>query len=251
MGRTVTPKIYLVVAHPDDESFWFGGALLMFRDAGIDVAIVCLTNGANEVRNREFEGACAALRCKGIMLTYPDGGLQDVSYFGNDLTAILQSNGVAPTDLTCVITHAPHGNERSHWQHVQCSRHVRKWCASKRIPFGFFSERDLREVTVTGKPSSVNARVSSSALKLNLAAVLGGGGTLRQRAVLVRDFRKVRSLMTFHVDIESKHALLSHYPSQLGGLREYETYRREYEYLYLDSQRAAESLARSLACLSS
>src|ERR1700680_2948304 len=38
-------KLMLVVAHPDDECFAFGGALALAADRGVETYVVCLTDG--------------------------------------------------------------------------------------------------------------------------------------------------------------------------------------------------------------
>ena len=40
----------MIVAHPDDETIWGGGHLL--QD---DYLVICLTNGNNQIRAKEFE----------------------------------------------------------------------------------------------------------------------------------------------------------------------------------------------------
>ena len=38
-------KLMLVVAHPDDECFAFGGALALAAERGIETYVICLTDG--------------------------------------------------------------------------------------------------------------------------------------------------------------------------------------------------------------
>lgn len=57
----------MIVAHPDDETIW-GGAHL----AEDDYLVVCITNGNNETRNKEFFDVLDVSADSGIMLTYPD-----------------------------------------------------------------------------------------------------------------------------------------------------------------------------------
>ena len=79
-----------MTAHPDDEAGNFGGTLLKYHFAGVETAVVCLTQGqagthrgrANsdqelaELRKREFVAACEILRvtCP-VLCDYPDGQL--------------------------------------------------------------------------------------------------------------------------------------------------------------------------------
>lgn len=57
----------MIVAHPDDEVIWGGGHLM---DGGY--LIVCITNGRNEVRAKEFMKVVEKSGNTGIILDYPD-----------------------------------------------------------------------------------------------------------------------------------------------------------------------------------
>ena len=80
-----------VVAHPDDECFAFGGALVLAAQAGYEISVVCLTDGQaatnrgssadgknlGAMRREEFARSCAVL---GVahheLLDYHDGKLE-------------------------------------------------------------------------------------------------------------------------------------------------------------------------------
>jgi LmbE family N-acetylglucosaminyl deacetylase len=87
-------KLLCVCAHPDDECFAFGGALALAADRGIEVSVVCLTDGTagsyrgtaktdeelGTLRRAEFAAACAILGVQHHeVLDYKDGKLE----FGN------------------------------------------------------------------------------------------------------------------------------------------------------------------------
>lgn len=57
----------MIVAHPDDEIL-FGGGHLMSGD----YLVVCVTNGRNKTRSKEFEEVMTASGNEFIMLEYPD-----------------------------------------------------------------------------------------------------------------------------------------------------------------------------------
>ncbi len=81
----------LVVAHPDDECFAFGGALALAADRGIETYVICLTDGQaatyrgdaatgeelGRIRREEFVASCKIL---GVthheLLDYQDGRLE-------------------------------------------------------------------------------------------------------------------------------------------------------------------------------
>ena len=84
-----------VVAHPDDECFAFGGALALAALHGVEVYVVCLTDGQaasnrgdagsaeelGRMRRVEFEASCAVLgvaRCE--LMDYQDGKLEFANF---------------------------------------------------------------------------------------------------------------------------------------------------------------------------
>src|SRR5919198_4488908 len=89
-------RLLCVTAHPDDEAWAFGGALLRYRQQDVETAVICLTRGGAgtyrgeaktsaeqmAIRSQEFEAACRVLnlsRCE--LLDYPDGALAGVNFF--------------------------------------------------------------------------------------------------------------------------------------------------------------------------
>lgn len=68
-------KLLLVVAHPDDECFGFGGALALAAERGVETKVICLTDGQaatnrgeattgedlGRMRRQEFTDSCAVL----------------------------------------------------------------------------------------------------------------------------------------------------------------------------------------------
>ena len=62
----------MVVAHPDDETFW-GGAHLIEGN----YLVICLTNGFNTVRRQEFRKAMDISGSQRIILSYPDTNAND------------------------------------------------------------------------------------------------------------------------------------------------------------------------------
>lgn len=87
-------RLMLVVAHPDDECFGFGGALALAADAGVETYVVCLTDGQaatnrgtaasgedlGRMRREEFEVSCKILGVThSELLDYQDGQLEFAS----------------------------------------------------------------------------------------------------------------------------------------------------------------------------
>ncbi len=84
-------RLMCVVAHPDDECFAFGGALLLAVKAGFETYVVCMTDGQaatnrgssldgqdlGRIRRDEFARSCAVLGVsKHELLDYQDGTLE-------------------------------------------------------------------------------------------------------------------------------------------------------------------------------
>ncbi len=84
-------RLMCVVAHPDDECFAFGGALLLAVEAGFETSVICLTDGQaatnrgtsadaqelGKMRREEFARSCAVLGVtRHEMLLYQDGQLE-------------------------------------------------------------------------------------------------------------------------------------------------------------------------------
>ena len=112
----------MIVAHPDDEILW-GGANL-FKD---DYFVVCLTNGYNNARARDFRKIMGFTNNSGIILNYPD--IQD--YIIDDWSEV--KNGIIK-DLTIIlnfkywykiVTYGPEGTT-GHYHHKKTSEFVTK-----------------------------------------------------------------------------------------------------------------------------
>jgi LmbE family N-acetylglucosaminyl deacetylase len=78
------PRLQVVVAHPDDETFGCGSLLLEAAAAGADTAVVCATRGEQGgttddlgvVRERELREAAAALGVSRVdLLDFADSGM--------------------------------------------------------------------------------------------------------------------------------------------------------------------------------
>ena len=117
----------LIMAHPDDETLWAGGHLY---DGGF--LVVCVTNGRNDVRAREFEKVVNESGNSFLILEYPD----KVLFKRDDWSEV---NEAIKKDLSRVIdsrkwqliaTHNPEG-EYGHEHHKSCSRIVTGLCEEK------------------------------------------------------------------------------------------------------------------------
>lgn len=106
----------MIVAHPDDESIFGGGALLSEKGW----KVICLTNARNDVRSKEFYQAMEFAGSSGEMWDYPDiyDGTFDEDKVSKDLKRVLRFG-----KYELVVTHNLHG-EYGHSQHMALSRIV-------------------------------------------------------------------------------------------------------------------------------
>lgn len=106
-------KNVMIVAHPDDELLWGGGHLMTK-----DYLVVCMTNGANKERAKEFKNVVKASGNKYIILNYPDkvAGKRDdwVSVKEQMMSDIDMIVNYKNWDM--IVTHNQHG-EYGHIQH--------------------------------------------------------------------------------------------------------------------------------------
>lgn len=107
----------MIVAHPDDETLWGGSHLL---DGGY--LVVCLTNGSDDVRSKEFEKVVTMSGNIPLILNYPDKvyGSRDnwddsAKNIQKDIETILTYK-----NWKMVVTHNPEG-EYGHIQHKKTS----------------------------------------------------------------------------------------------------------------------------------
>lgn len=57
----------MIVAHPDDETIWGGSHLI-----NGNYTVLCITNGNNKKRKKEFMKVLEKTHSKGIILSFPD-----------------------------------------------------------------------------------------------------------------------------------------------------------------------------------
>lgn len=143
-------KLLCVVAHPDDECFAFGGALILAAQAGVETSVLCLTDGQaasnrgestsaedlGRMRREEFKASCQVLgveHCR--LLSYQDGQLEFADF--------PQAAGVLVREIRdykpdIVLTFAPDGALNTHPDHTMVSLFTTAayhWSASvKRCP---------------------------------------------------------------------------------------------------------------------
>lgn len=119
----------MIVAHPDDETLW-GGAHLSEHG----YLVVCITNGNNEVRSKEFKKAVDYLGNEGIILSYPDltnGKKDDWDHVYNQIKKDMEKV-ISAKDWSVIATHNPSG-EYGHIHHKMTDEIVTNLCIKHEI----------------------------------------------------------------------------------------------------------------------
>lgn len=131
MNEYVMPekvKVVMLVAHPDDETLWAGGTLLMHGGWTTFVGTLC--RAEDEDRSPKFFRALDLLGAKGAMADLDDGPAQ-VALGAEQVRATLLS--LVPIEhLDLIMTHAPKGEYTRHLRHEEVSRSVfRMWACGE------------------------------------------------------------------------------------------------------------------------
>ncbi len=150
MADTSSLKLLCVTAHPDDECFAFGGALMLAADAGVETSVVCFTDGQaatnrgdstspehlGEMRRSEFFASCKILGvAHAELLDYQDGQLEYANF--SETTAKLVER-IRREKYDVVLTFGGDGAMNTHADHTMVSCFTTAafhWAASpKRFP---------------------------------------------------------------------------------------------------------------------
>ncbi|OHB68505.1 MAG: hypothetical protein A2Y77_08660 [Planctomycetes bacterium RBG_13_62_9] len=122
----------VIVAHPDDETLWAGGTMLMHPDSCWTV--VTLTRKSDPDRAPRFHKALEHFKARGVMGDLDDGPEQRPLSVIEVQDAIMD---LLPSDrLDLVLTHGPWGEYTSHKRHEEVSKAVRALRDSGRLTAG-------------------------------------------------------------------------------------------------------------------
>ena len=143
-------KLLCVTAHPDDECFGFGGALMLAAERGIETSVLCFTDGQaatnrgaaathaelGQMRRAEFAASCRILDVTHHeVLDYQDAQLEFANFSQAAALLVERIRRIRPD---VVLTFGSDGGQNTHADHTMVSAFTTAavhWAAqAKRFP---------------------------------------------------------------------------------------------------------------------
>jgi hypothetical protein len=118
----IKKTVCVIVAHPDDETLWAGGTILMHPEWDCKVFTLCRASDPD--RAPKFYQALLRLGAKGDMADLDDGTEQTPLPENEMQKTILDHTDNNHFDL--ILTHGPRGEYTSHRRHEEVSKTVLK-----------------------------------------------------------------------------------------------------------------------------
>jgi LmbE family N-acetylglucosaminyl deacetylase len=113
-------SVAIIVAHPDDETLWAGGAILTHSEWNCFIISLCRKN--DEDREPKFYKVLKILHATGNMGDLDDEPEQKP--LSNDEIELAILDLLPQTNFDLIITHSPHGEYTKHLRHEEISKAV-------------------------------------------------------------------------------------------------------------------------------
>ena len=155
-------KVLVIVAHPDDETIWMGGTLLMNKSKW-NTTITSLCRKTDEDRAPKFKKVCEILNAKGLMSDLEDKNLNSLPL--NEITKRI--NRLSPRkNYDYIFTHGKNG-EYGHIRHKEVHNSVDKMIKNKQLSCNkllFFSYIKKNKICSANKNSDKLIRLKDNIL---------------------------------------------------------------------------------------
>lgn len=122
-------RALVIVAHPDDETIWMGGTLLM--NPTIDWTIFSLCRSADADRAPKFKKACDYYGARSIMTDLEDEGIMNIPQSIPEIEKRIRTH-IGTQSFDYIFTHGTNG-EYSHPRHVGVHRTVTRLLQLKKL----------------------------------------------------------------------------------------------------------------------
>jgi len=148
-GKSKKSKVILITAHPDDETLWAGGTVLLMKST--DCFIISLCRGSDTDRAPKFRKVLKELGAKGAIGDLEDGPEQhplEPGLIGRTILNLLPDHKV---DM--IYTHSPLGEYTRHQRHEETGREVLNLWLEGRLQAGeirLFAYDDALKTTLPG-----------------------------------------------------------------------------------------------------
>ena len=117
-------KILVIVAHPDDETIWMGGLLLIKKNEW-DTTVICLTRKSDADRYPKFLKVCRELKVKGFIYDLDDKNFEK-PLNEKEIISIIKKHANISYDI--IFTHNSNG-EYGHIRHKDVHKAVKEMLA--------------------------------------------------------------------------------------------------------------------------
>lgn len=149
-------KGLIIVAHPDDETIWMGGAILSFKN--IKWTILSLSRKNDPDRALRFKKACKFYKAKSIISDLEDEGIMDIKESLLNIKKMIKSTVIknGKNKFNYIFTHGylgEYGHPRHKGVHFAVKNLIEKKFLSADYFFNFSYKKGPVDFSLRLKPS--------------------------------------------------------------------------------------------------